>query len=78
MSESIYPPSSQALAPKRRELAPTIQSAFDAFSQSVFAEGALPAKTRSDSITAAPRRWVNGRAGTPTSLTQTESSISAE
>src|SRR5450756_197843 len=46
MSESIYPPSSQDLARKRRELAPTIQSAFDAFSKSVFAEGALPAKTK--------------------------------
>jgi hypothetical protein len=46
MSESIYPPSSQELARKRRELAPTIQSAFDAFSKSVFAEGALPAKTK--------------------------------
>ena len=46
MPESIYPPSSQDLARKRRELAPTIQSAFDAFSKSVFAEGALPVKTK--------------------------------
>jgi len=46
MSESIYPPASQELARKRRELAPVIQSAFDAFSKSVFAEGALPAKTK--------------------------------
>ena len=46
MSESIYPPSSQDLARKRRELAPTIQSAFDAFSKCVFAEGTLPAKTK--------------------------------
>ena len=46
MSESIYPPSSPDLARKRRELAPTIQSAFDAFSKSVFAEGALSAKTK--------------------------------
>ena len=46
MPESIYPPSSQDLARKRRELAPNIQSAFDAFSKSVFAEGALPAKTK--------------------------------
>jgi len=46
VSESIYPPSSQDLARKRRELAPTIQSAFDVFSKSVFAEGALPAKTK--------------------------------
>jgi AhpD family alkylhydroperoxidase len=46
MSESIYPPSSPDLARKRRELAPTIQSAFEVFSKSVFAEGALPAKTK--------------------------------
>ncbi len=46
MPESIYPPSSQDLARNRRELAPTIQSAFEAFSKSVFADGALPAKTK--------------------------------
>jgi AhpD family alkylhydroperoxidase len=46
MSESIYPPSSPDLARKRRELAPTIQSAFEVFSKSVFAEGALPATTK--------------------------------
>ena len=46
MAESIYPPSSEDLARKRRELAPSIQSAFDAFNKSVFAEGALPVKTK--------------------------------
>lgn len=46
MSESIYPPSSRDLARQRRELAPTIQSAFDAFSKSVFADRALPARTK--------------------------------
>jgi AhpD family alkylhydroperoxidase len=46
MPESIYPPSSQELAHKRRELAPDIQAAFDAFSTRVFADGALPAKTK--------------------------------
>ena len=46
MPESIYPPSSQELARKRRELAPDIQAAFDAFSAQVFADGALPAKTK--------------------------------
>jgi AhpD family alkylhydroperoxidase len=46
MPESIYPPSSQELAYKRRELAPDIQAAFDAFSARVFADGALPAKTK--------------------------------
>src|SRR5207237_4531699 len=46
MPESIYPPSSQELAHKRRELAPEIQAAFDAFSARVVADGALPAKTK--------------------------------
>jgi AhpD family alkylhydroperoxidase len=46
MPESIYPPSSQELAHKRRKLAPDIQTAFDAFSARVFADGALPAKTK--------------------------------
>ncbi len=46
MSESVYPPSSPEIARKRRELAPGIQAAFDAFSQKVFADGALPAKTK--------------------------------
>jgi AhpD family alkylhydroperoxidase len=46
MSDMIYPPASRELAAKRRELAPEIQTAFDAFSQRVFADGALPAKTK--------------------------------
>jgi AhpD family alkylhydroperoxidase len=46
MSESIYPVVSQDLARKRRELAPAIQDAFHAFSELVFAHGALPAKTK--------------------------------
>ena len=46
MPESIYPPSSQDLARKRRELAPDIQAAFHAFSELVFADGALSAKTK--------------------------------
>ena len=46
MPESIYPPPSQDLARKRRELAPDIQAAFHAFSELVFADGALPAKTK--------------------------------
>jgi AhpD family alkylhydroperoxidase len=46
MPESIYPPSSQELARSRRELAPDIDSAFTAFSQRVFANGALPSKTK--------------------------------
>jgi AhpD family alkylhydroperoxidase len=46
MSDPIYPASSPEIARKRRELAPDIQAAFDAFSQKVFAGGALPAKTK--------------------------------
>lgn len=46
MSETMYPAASRELAAKRRELAPEIQAAFDAFSQRVFADGALPAKTK--------------------------------
>jgi len=42
----MYPASSKELAARRRELAPDIQAAFDAFSQRVFADGALPAKTK--------------------------------
>lgn len=46
MADTIYPPSTPELARKRRELAPEIQAAFEAFSGRVFAEGALPAKTK--------------------------------
>lgn len=46
MSESMYPTSSREMAARRRELAPDIQAAFDAFSQRVFADGALPVKTK--------------------------------
>ena len=46
MTEPIYPPPSPELAQKRRELAPEIQAAFEAFSNRVFADGALPAKTK--------------------------------
>ena len=46
MSESIYPVATQDFARKRRELAPAIQDAFHAFSELVFADGALPAKTK--------------------------------
>jgi AhpD family alkylhydroperoxidase len=42
----MYPTSSRELAQKRRELAPDAEAAFQAFSQKVFAEGALPAKMK--------------------------------
>lgn len=46
MSESVYPPSSPQMAQKRRQLAPDTEAAFRAFSQQVFADGALPAKMK--------------------------------
>jgi AhpD family alkylhydroperoxidase len=42
----IYPASTAEVARKRRDLAPETEAAFNAFGQKVFAEGALPAKTK--------------------------------
>ena len=42
----LYPDTSKELAQKRRELAPEIYGAFRAFGQRVFADGALPSKTK--------------------------------
>src|SRR5580765_8600052 len=44
--EQVYPPATKELAAKRKSLAPKPAAAFKAFSQSVFAEGALSAKTK--------------------------------
>jgi AhpD family alkylhydroperoxidase len=46
MTQDVYPPSTRELAEKRRALAPETEKAFQAFSRQVFAEGALPAKTK--------------------------------
>ena len=46
MSDSMYPTAVRELAQKRRELTPDTEAAFHAFSQQVFAEGALPAKMK--------------------------------
>ena len=46
MEERMYPPASQELARKRKELAPETLDAFRAFSERVFADGALPSKTK--------------------------------
>lgn len=46
MKDDIYPDVSKDLAKKRRELAPEIHGAFRAFGQRVFADGALPSKTK--------------------------------
>ncbi|MCL5743844.1 MAG: carboxymuconolactone decarboxylase family protein [Acidobacteria bacterium] len=46
MPEPVYPTVSKDLARKRRELAPDTHAAFETFSQAVFRDGALPAKTK--------------------------------
>ena len=46
MSHDVYPAATRELAEKRRALAPETEKAFQAFSRQVFAEGALPAKTK--------------------------------
>ena len=46
MDESLYPHASADISRKRRELAPKPLEAFRAFSASVFADGALPGKTK--------------------------------
>jgi AhpD family alkylhydroperoxidase len=43
---STHPPVTRELAEARRALAPEAEDAFRAFSQKVFADGALPAKTK--------------------------------
>jgi len=44
--EQIYSPATKEFAEQRKKLAPKTAEAFKAFSQSVFADGALPAKTK--------------------------------
>jgi len=46
MEQHMYPEVSKDLAQKRRQLAPEIYGAFRAFGQLVFADGALPSKTK--------------------------------
>lgn len=46
MEEQMYPTASRELAQKRKELAPEALAAFRAFSETVFADGALPSKTK--------------------------------
>lgn len=43
---SIYPVSTAEIGRKRRELTPHQQNAFEAFSNAVFADGALPVKIK--------------------------------
>jgi AhpD family alkylhydroperoxidase len=44
--DDIYPHASRELAQERTRLAPEVAEAFRTFSQRVFADGALPAKTK--------------------------------
>src|ERR1044071_10090609 len=46
MAEDMYPHSTRELAQKRRALAPEAEAAFQAFSQAVFTNGALPTKMK--------------------------------
>lgn len=46
MAEPLYPAATPEIAARRRELAPDINEAFDRFSRAVFADGALPEKTK--------------------------------
>jgi AhpD family alkylhydroperoxidase len=46
MSNEMYPTDTRELSRKRREMTPQTEAAFQAFSQQVFADGALPAKIK--------------------------------
>jgi AhpD family alkylhydroperoxidase len=46
MSEAMYHPTTPEIAKRRKELAPHTHEAFETFSQAVFAQGALPEKTK--------------------------------
>ncbi|MBN9533938.1 MAG: carboxymuconolactone decarboxylase family protein [Alphaproteobacteria bacterium] len=46
MADSMYPAATLETAQKRRALAPDTEAAFQAFSKQVFADGALPGKTK--------------------------------
>ena len=46
MAHGMYPQATQEIYNRRKELAPQTHDAFEAFSRAVFAEGALPEKTK--------------------------------
>lgn len=46
MSDGLYPPATAEIYNRRKELTPHTHEAFEAFSRAVFAEGALPEKTK--------------------------------
>ena len=46
MAEPMYPAATPEVAVRRRQLAPEVNDAFESFSRAVFADGALPEKTK--------------------------------
>jgi AhpD family alkylhydroperoxidase len=46
MEDRMYPEASRELYRQRQDLTPAVAAAFKAFGDSVFADGALPAKTK--------------------------------
>ncbi|MBV6416254.1 MAG: hypothetical protein CMLOHMNK_00785 [Steroidobacteraceae bacterium] len=46
MADEVFPRSTREIAETRKRLAPHIHDAFTAFSERVFADGALPSKTK--------------------------------
>ena len=46
MAKRMYPAATPEIAARRGQLAPEINEAFENFSRAVFAEGALPEKTK--------------------------------
>lgn len=46
MTDSMYHPTTPEIASRRKQLAPGTHEAFENFSHAVFAEGALPEKTK--------------------------------
>ena len=46
MTAPMYHPTTPEIAARRKELAPEIHDAFEAFGHAVFADGALPEKTK--------------------------------
>ncbi|MGX4688444.1 carboxymuconolactone decarboxylase family protein [Streptomyces sp. JNUCC 63] len=46
MTESVYHPATPEIAARRAQLAPAVNEAFENFNRAVFAEGALPEKTK--------------------------------
>jgi AhpD family alkylhydroperoxidase len=46
MDRPLFPPATTELTAKKRSLAPEVYTAFKAFSAQVFADGAVPTKTK--------------------------------